>query len=642
MIKKNANNKSEHNLKQKITLSLVALGVVFGDIGTSPLYTMRTIFSPNTHHGLALSTQNVFGILSVIFWSLIMVVSIKYISFIMKANNRGEGGIMALISLVSQNLHANKISNHIMFFGIIGAAMFYADAMITPAISVLSASEGLEIIAPSLKPFIIPLTLIILFVLFYFQSSGTDKIGKFFGPIMLCWFIIIGMLGILKIIEMPTILYALNPFYAINFFYDNTVIAFIAISAVTLAITGAEALYVDMGHFGRDPIKIAWIFVALPALVLNYFGQGVLILLDPNTIKNPFYLMCPQPLTILLVIIANIATIIASQAVITGVFSISKQAAQLGFLPRMHIEHTSKTAQEGQIYIAKVNWILMVSTMLLVLIFNSSSNLAAVYGIAVTANMMITTALSAIVFYQLWGWNKWKTVLFIMIFFSLDALFFSANILKMLHGGLFIIFVMLFFLILMTTWKKGKDILYKKLKHESIDLHQFIDYIQQNKPNIVEGVAVFLTPSSTTPYTLINNLKHNKIIHQTVIILRVIFLNYPNVAKDDGYHIENLSSDDLSNKIYKLELYYGFKDQPNIPNDLKRCINENNLAIEANNLDEISYFIGNETLIPYGKAKMHLWRKRLFVNLFENSDTVTKQFKLPPNRVVEIGRQVLF
>ncbi|CAM8304930.1 potassium transporter Kup [Candidatus Methylopumilus universalis] len=614
------------------TLSLSALGVVFGDIGTSPLYTMKEVFSLSKHP-VELTQFNVLGILSLIFWSLIMIVSVKYVAFIMRADNRGEGGIMALLSLANKNAPSGNKRNLIVILGILGACMFYADGMITPAISVLSAIEGLEVVAPSLSYLIIPITLAVLFILFYAQSKGTNVVGAFFGPIMFFWFLTLALLGIINIAQEPHVLEAINPLYAFHFFQLAPMVAFVALGAVVLSVTGAEALYADMGHFGRQPIRLAWFIFVLPALTLNYFGQGALIISNPENIKNPFYLMAPEFLVIPLIILATLAAIIASQAVITGAFSVSRQALLLGFLPRMHVEHTSEN-QEGQIYLPRINWLLMIAVMALVVTFKSSGNLAGAYGIAVTGDMVISTLLASFVFYEVWKWNSIKTVIFMAIFLIIDLAFFSANILKIPDGGWFPILIGTVIFILMTTWKKGRALLYKILKGEAIEINSFITSMGTNPPPRVEGTAIFLTPNPDgVPHALLHNLKHNKVIHEKVIILTVMFMDYPHSLTKDLVTVEK-----LPHNFYKVTVKYGFKDEPDLPKDLALHA-KNGINIDPMNS---SYFIGKEILLATPKENMNYWRKKLFIGLFRSAETITNQFKLPPNRVVELGSQVLF
>ena len=625
-------NKKNNHKASLATLSLAALGVVFGDIGTSPLYTMKEVFSLSKHP-VELTQFNVLGILSLIFWSLIMIVSAKYVAFIMRADNRGEGGIMALLSLANNNAPSGNKRSWIMILGILGACMFYADGMITPAISVLSAIEGLEVVAPSLSYLIIPITLVVLFILFYAQSKGTHIVGAFFGPIMFFWFLTLAFLGIINIAHEPHVLMAINPLYAFQFFQLSPMVAFVALGAVVLSVTGAEALYADMGHFGRHPIRLAWFIFVLPALTLNYFGQGALIISNPENIKNPFYLMAPEFLVIPLIVLATLAAIIASQAVITGAFSVSRQALQLGFLPRMHVEHTSEN-QEGQIYLPRINWLLMIAVMALVVTFKSSGNLAGAYGIAVTGDMVISTLLASFVFYEVWKWNSTKTLIFMAIFLIIDFAFFSANILKIPDGGWFPILIGSVIFVLMTTWKKGRALLYKILKGEAIEINSFISSIGANPPPRVEGTAIFLTPNPDgVPHALLHNLKHNKVIHEKVIILTVMFMDYPHSLTKDLVTLEKLPYN-----FYKVIVKYGFKDEPNLPKDLSLCA-KNGLNIDPMNS---SYFIGKEILLAMPKDNMNYWRKKLFIGLFRSAETITNQFKLPPNRVVELGSQVLF
>jgi len=505
-------------------ITLAALGVVFGDIGTSPLYTIKEVFAVGTHP-VPLNEVNMFGILSLIVWALIMVVSVKYVAFIMRADNRGEGGIMALLALASQNAENNpKKLRVIMLLGILGACMFYADGIITPAISVLSAVEGLEVAAPILHPLILPITLLVLFVLFWAQSHGTALVGAFFGPIMLLWFGTLAVLGIINIVDHPTILYALNPYYAIKFFSTSPWISFVALGAVILSVTGAEALYADMGHFGRLPIRLAWFVFVLPALVLNYFGQGAMILAHPETVKNPFYLLAPEWMLFPLIILATLAAVIASEAVITGAFSVSRQALQLGYLPRMHVEHTSES-EEGQVYMPRVNWGLMLAVMALVLSFGSSGKLAAAYGIAVTGDMVITTLLAGIVFHYIWGWSKLKTGALVAVFLTFDLAFFSANVLKIPDGGWVPLVIGIIIFTLMLTWKTGRTHLFNRLKNEAMALDPFIEAIGAHTPTRVAGTAIFMTPNPDgVPHAMLHNLKHNKVLHEKVVLLTVKFL----------------------------------------------------------------------------------------------------------------------
>jgi KUP system potassium uptake protein len=613
-------------------LTVAALGVVFGDIGTSPLYTLHEVFAGGKHP-VPLTETNILGILSLIAWSLIMVVSFKYVTFIMRADNRGEGGIMALLALANQSSPNKKYQHLIMLLGILGACMFYADGMITPAISVLSAVEGIGVATTNLDHFIIPITLIILFGLFFVQNKGTSLMGAFFGPIMLLWFGTLGFLGIQSILGNPSILKALNPIYAVYFFQVDPLFAFIALGAVVLSVTGAEALYADMGHFGRVPVRLAWSIVVFPTLIMNYFGQGALLLKDHHAIENPFYLLAPEDLLFPLILLATIATIIASQAVISGAYSISRQALQLGYIPRMHVEHTSES-EEGQIYMPRVNWGLMLAVMILVLGFKSSSNLAAAYGIAVTGNMIITSLLSAVVFSRMWKWNKLKTGAIALLFLSIDIPFFTANLIKIPDGGWLPLIIGIFIFTLMLTWKTGRSLLYQTLKNDAMELTPFIEAIGQHPPTRVPGTALFMTPNPDgVPHAMLHNLKHNKVLHEQVVILTVRFLEFPHTSEDERVTVEA-----LPHQFFRVTVNYGFKDEPDLPRDLDLC------AAKGCKLDamDTSFFIGKEILIAHEGSEMAYWRKKIFIGLFRSAETITNQFKLPPNRVVELGSQVSF
>lgn len=611
-------------------LSLAALGIVFGDIGTSPLYTMKEVFA--SHHPVPVTPENVLGVLSLILWALILVVTVKYVAFVMRADNRGEGGIMALIALAGQQAGENrKKQRFIMLAGIIGACMFFADGMITPAISVLSAVEGLEIAAPQLHSLIIPITLAVLFVLFWMQRHGTATVGKLFGPIMLLWFSTLGVLGLINILHDPGVLQAINPVYAVHFFTGNHWLAFVALGAVVLAVTGGEALYADMGHFGRVPIRLAWLGFVLPSLILNYFGQGALILHDPAAVKNPFYLLAPEWLLYPLVGLSTVATVIASQAVISGTFSVSRQALQLGYMPRVQVQHTSES-EKGQIYLPGVNWWLMVAVMALVIGFGSSSNLAAAYGIAVTGDMVITTVLAALVFHGVWGWSWLRTLSLAALFLTVDLAFFGANILKIPAGGWFPILVGILIFTLMLTWKRGRELLYKRLADESMELRPFIEAICSHPPARVEGTAIFMTPNPNgVPHALLHNLKHNKVLHEQVVLTTVRIGDVPHVEPSERIVVQH-----LGNGFHRVSVNYGFKDEPNLPLDLEACAGQG-LVLDMMNS---SFFIGKETLIPRMHSEMAFWREKLFISMFRNADSVTNYFKLPPNRVVELGAQV--
>ncbi|OAJ71080.1 potassium uptake protein [Methylobacillus sp. MM3] len=611
-------------------LAFAALGVVFGDIGTSPLYTMKEVFA--SHHPVPVTPENVLGVLSLILWALIMVVTVKYVAFVMRADNRGEGGIMALIALATQQAGDDKRKlRFIMLAGIIGACMFFADGMITPAISVLSAVEGLEVAAPQLHTWIIPITLTVLFILFSVQRHGTATVGKLFGPIMLLWFGTLAVLGILNILHDPAVLRAVNPIYAVHFFMDNHWLAFVALGAVVLAVTGGETLYADMGHFGRLPIRIAWFGLVLPSLLLNYFGQGALLLHDPAAVKSPFYLLAPEWMLYPLIALATLATVIASQAVISGTFSVSRQALQLGYMPRTQIQHTSES-EAGQIYLPRVNWGLMVAVMVLVIGFGSSSNLAAAYGIAVTGDMVITTLLAAMVFHGVWKWNWPRTLAIAAIFLTIDLAFFGANILKIPAGGWFPLLVGVVIFTLMLTWKKGRELLYKRLADDAMELDGFIHAIGAHPPTRVPGTAIFMTPNPAgVPHAMLHNLKHNKVLHKQIVLVTVKIQDVPHIAQEERVSVEK-----LPHEFYRVVVEYGFKDDPDLPRELECCVD---MGLNLDVMDT-SFFIGKETLIARRDCPMAFWRQKIFIGLFRNADSVTNYFKLPPNRVVELGAQV--
>ena len=614
-------------------LALAALGVVFCDIGTSPLYTRTEVFAAS-HHPVPLTHDNVFGILSLIVWGLIMIVTVKYVAFIMRADNRGEGGIMALLALASRNTKGNKSKqNFIMTLGILGACMFYADGMITPAVSVLGAVEGLGVAAKSLNHFILPISLMVILGLFWAQSKGTAVVGAFFGPIMFIWFSVLAVLGFINIGLEPDVMKSLNPYYGFHFFMENRWWAFVALGSVVLAFTGAEALYADMGHFGRKPIRLAWFIFVLPALIINYFGQGALILSNPKAIENPFYLMAPTWALFPLIILATIAAVIASQAVISGAFSVSRQALQLGYLPRMHIEHTSESTQ-GQVYMPRVNWGLMTGVMILVIGFGSSGRLAAAYGIAVTGDMVITTLLAAIVFHEIWGWSKLRTGALVAMFLTIDLSLFGANVLKIPDGGWVPLLIGIVIFTLMLTWKTGRSLLYSRLKMDAMALDPFIEAIGAHPPVRVPGTALFMTPNPEgVPHAMLHNLKHNNVLHEKIVILTVRFMDYPHTNREERVTVEPL--------LYgfnRVTINYGFKDEPDLPRDLLLC-NEEGLQLDPM---DTSFFIGKEILKANDKLGMAYWRKKIFIGLFRSAETITNQFKLPPNRVVELGAQVKF
>ncbi|HSD61432.1 MAG TPA: potassium transporter Kup [Burkholderiales bacterium] len=613
-------------------LAVAALGVVYGDIGTSPLYTIKEVFT-SPHHPLPVTPENVLGILSLILWSLILVVSVKYVGFVMRADNRGEGGIMALIALALGDAEGNPgREKFVIIIGILGAAMFYGDGMITPAISVLSAVEGLEVATPALKPYVIPVTVVVLIALFIMQRHGTARVGAFFGPVMTVWFLTLGVLGVINIQHAPGVLKAVNPAWAASFFLDQKMLAFIILGAVVLAVTGSETLYADMGHFGRKPIRLAWFGFVLPALLINYFGQGALVLREPDAVASPFYHMAPDWALYPLVALATLATVIASQAVISGAFSVTRQAMQLGFVPRMEVQHTSEK-ERGQIYLPFVNWSLLALVLALVLGFGSSGNLAAAYGIAVTGDMVITSILAAMVVSRVWGWGVLRAGALFGCFLVVELSFFGANVLKIPDGGWFPLVAGLVVFTLMTTWKRGRALLNSRLKEQAIDLDPFIGGLAHGGPTRVPGTAVFMTPNFRgVPHALLHNLKHNKVLHEKVVLVTVVVRDVPHVPE-----AEQVRAEPLKENFWRVGVYYGFMDETNLPADLERCARFG-LVMEPM---DTSYFIGRETLIPKIKSDMPYWREKIFVAMFRNAGSVTDFFRLPPNRVVEVGTQVM-
>ena len=617
--------------KQQATLALAALGVVYGDIGTSPLYTMKEVFAGI--HPIPLVPENILGILSLILWSLIVVVSIKYVVFIMRADNRGEGGIMALIALALHGAKGNrKQQRMIMLAGLLGAGMFYGDGMVTPAMSVLSALEGLNVATPALQPFVIPLTLAILFFLFYFQRRGTASVGALFGPVMMVWFSTLGLMGLYNIAASLEVLKAVNPVYAIRFLIENRGVAVVAMGAVVLAVTGAEALYADMGHFGSRPIRQAWFGFVLPALVLNYFGQGALLLADPSVVDNPFYHMAPDWLLLPLVGLATLATVIASQAVISGAFSVSRQAMQLGFLPRFEVQYTSEK-QQGQVYLPGVNWGLFVAVVILVLGFKSTNNLAAAYGIAVTGDMVITSVLATIVAAKSWGWGWPRAMALFALFLAVELTFLFANVLKIPDGGWFPLAAGATVFLLMSTWKRGGQMLTERTSGEAVEIESFIDALLVSMPSRVPGNAVFMTSNNErVPNAMLHNLMHNKVLHERVLVVSVQVFDVPYVPEIDRVEIHKLKGD-----FYRVNVQYGFKDEPDIPAALALCESQG-LPID---MMETSFFLGRATLVPKHGSEMVFWREKLFVFMFRNASSATSFYKIPTNRVVELGTQVV-
>lgn len=611
-------------------MSLTALGVVYGDIGTSPLYALRICFSGE--FGVPVKTENILGALSLIFWSLILIISVKYLVFILKADNEGEGGILALMAVARPKSPGGKAKPWIILaLGLFGAALLYGDGMITPAISVLSSMEGLQVAAPIMHSFVEPFTIIVLIGLFLIQRKGTAKVGALFGPVMMIWFVSLAVLGIKGIMINPSVLKALSPHHAVLFFMSNAVHGFLALGAVFLVVTGGEALYADMGHFGRAPIRLGWFVLVLPSLLLNYFGQGALIITSPKTVKNPFFLLAPHWALYPLIVLATAATIIASQAVISGSFSLTRQAVQLGFSPRINIKHTS-SREIGQIYVPFVNWTLMISTILLVIGFKTSDNLAAAYGVAVTTTMVITTLLFYVVAREKWGWPLWLITSISVIFIVADLSFFAANIIKVEYGGWFPLLVAASIFLVMTTWKRGREILKDRLSENLVPMETFIKDLESRELKRVRGNAVFMTGTSNgVPPALLHNVKHNRSLHEQVALLTILTRNVPKVSPAERLEVKELGSG-----IYRIIAHYGFKETPNVPKLLKKT-QAWGLSFD---MMKTSFFLGRETLIPTKRPGMAQWREALFAFLSRNSQRATSFFDIPVNRVVELGIQI--
>jgi len=618
--------------KQFAALTMAALGVVYGDIGTSPLYALKEVFG-GAHNPVPITPENILGILSLFFWSLMIVVTLKYVSFIMRANNEGEGGIVALMTLATDRGDNKSFKNlFLITLGLIGAAFFYGDGVITPAISVLSAVEGLELITPTFKPFIIPISLAIIVGLFVFQRKGTASVGALFGPIMVVWFAVLAILGISGIVDHPEVLLAINPIQGINFLLSNPLLGFLSLGSVVLCVTGAEALYADMGHFGIKPIQVGWLYLVMPTLVLNYFGQGALLLSNSKAIESPFFLLAPEWALTPLVILATVATVIASQAVISGAYSMTKQAMSLGYTPRMEVLHTSED-EIGQIYVPAINWFLMISIILLILGFQSSSNLAAAYGIAVTGTMFITNILAISVATRLWKWSPLRAFLGALPFLLIDGSFFAANSLKIPDGGWFPLIFGLLVFVVFSTWKRGRDLVRIRMSDDAMELKAFAMSLDEGGVDRVDGTAIFLVSDSKyVPQALLHSLKHYKVIHKHVIFLNVQLDTVPYVSNSN-----RITVDQLSSSFWNVNMHYGFKDDVNIPDALKHC----QISGVSFDLMDTSYFLGRETLIPKIKSDMAYWRELLFVFMYRNSDSATSFYRLPSNRVVELGSQVV-
>ena len=615
-------------------LMLGAAGVVFGDIGTSPIYAFRETFAG--HHTLEPDRLHIFGVLSLIFWSMMIIVTLKYVTIIMRADNKGEGGSLALLALINRSTGSTRRwTGGIVMLGVFATALFYGDSMITPAISVLSAVEGLKTVNGAFEPYVIPLCIGILVGLFMIQSRGTAKVGNLFGPVMIVYFITLAVLGTTHLVAAPGLLLEmLNPLNELYFYYQEPLPAFIAMGSVVLAVTGAEALYADMGHFGKRPIRYAWIFVIV-ALLLNYLGQGAMLLQQSpeqarELVKNPFFFLAPEGLRLPLVLLATCATVIASQAVITGAFSVTQQAIQLGFIPRLRILQTSESAK-GQIYIPVVNWALMVAVVLLVVTFGSSSNLAAAYGIAVTGAMFIDTLLLAVVFFSLWKLPAWKAIPLLALFLLVDILYFGANLLKVPDGGWVPLVVGVVGFTLLTTWAKGRKLMMDRMAEASLPMEVFVKSAA-NSATRVPGTAVFMTSSAKgVPHALLHNLKHNKVLHERIMLLTVRIEDVPNVSEE-----RRLETQDYSEGFFRVILRYGFMDEMNVPDDLGKLRDCGPVC----RMMDTSFFLARQTLISTARPGMASWRERLFAWMLRNSESAMEFFKLPPNRVVELGSQV--
>lgn len=610
-------------------LTLGAIGVVYGDIGTSVLYAVKEVFGSGH---VPFTPDNVYGILSIFFWTLTVIVSIKYVVLVLRADNNGEGGLVAMLALASQAVkHKPELRRVLLIVGIFGTSLFYGDGVITPAISVLSAVEGLEVVSPAFKQYVIPLTLVILFGLFAVQKHGTAGIGRFFGPITLLWFVVLAVLGISHIVTNPAILWAISPHYALGFMIHNPGITFIILGAVVLCVTGAEALYADLGHFGKTPIRLAWFAVVMPSLTLNYFGQGALLLKNPEAVKNPFFLMAPDWALIPLVLLATMATVIASQALISGAFSVTKQVIQLGYLPRLNIQHTS-VRDTGQIYIPLVNWGLFVTIVLAVVMFRSSSNLAAAYGIAVCTDMLITTILTFYVIRYSWNYPLALCVAATGVFFIVDFAFFASNLMKLFAGGWFPLVIGGAIFTLMVTWKDGRRLLNEKLREDALDLPSFLEAVFVSPPTRVDGTAVFLTAEpGTVPNALLHNLKHNKVLHEHNLFVTVRNHEIPWIGLDKRLEIES-----LGHHCWQVVIHYGFKNDPDVPKALEQ-IKGRGCELEPMTT---SYFLSRDTVIPTIGGGMSQWREKLFAQMHHNASGAADFLNLPNNSVVELGSKI--
>ncbi|MEL4016048.1 low affinity potassium transporter Kup [Dryocola clanedunensis] len=619
---------SADNKQSLPAITLAAIGVVYGDIGTSPLYTLRECLSGQ--FGFGVERDAVFGFLSLIFWLLVLVVSVKYLTFVMRADNAGEGGILTLMSLAGRNTSA-KMTSVLVIMGLIGGSFFYGEVVITPAISVMSAIEGLEIAAPSLDAYIVPLSIVVLTLLFMIQKHGTGMVGKLFAPVMLLWFLVLAVLGARSIIANPEVLQALNPAWAVHFFLEYKTVSFFALGAVVLSITGVEALYADMGHFGKLPIRIAWFIVVLPSLVLNYFGQGALLLTTPEAIKNPFFLLAPDWALIPLMILATLATVIASQAVISGVFSLTRQAVRLGYLSPMRIIHTSEM-ESGQIYVPAINWILYISVVIVIVSFEHSSNLAAAYGIAVTGTMVLTSILLCTVARKNWSWSRIGVLLMGVGFLCIDIPLFSANAVKIFSGGWLPLTLALVMFVIMTTWKSERFRLLRRMHEHGNSLEAMIASLEKSPPVRVPGTAVYMSRAlNVIPFAMLHNLKHNKVLHERVVLLTLRTEDAPYV-----HNVKRVSIEQLSPTFWRVVASYGWRETPNVEEVFRRC----GLEGLSCRMMETSFFMSHESLI-IGKRPWYLrLRGKLFLALQRNALRAPDQFEIPPNRVIELGTQV--
>ena len=624
-------NTPVHSKGSLAGLTLAAIGVVFGDIGTSPLYALKECFSPD--HGIPFSVDAIYGVISMVFWAFLIVVSLKYVLFVMRANNHGEGGILALMAMALRTAPTgSKRAFGLLMVGVFGACMFYGDAVITPAISVLSAVEGLEIVSEDFTRYVIPVTIVILVGLFLIQKRGTSVVGILFGPVMLIWFFILGLMGVYNLIDNPQILLAVNPYYAVHFMYQHSLEAVIVLGAVFLVLTGAEALYADMGHFGIRPIRYAWFFITMPCLLLNYFGQGAMLINNPEAISNPFFLMVPEAYTFTLVILATLATVIASQAVISGAYSMTSQAILLGFVPRMKISHTSDR-EVGQIYMPAINWALLVLVVIVVLAFKKSENLAAAYGIAVTTTMVATTLLAAIVMKIVWKWHSILVTAVIGSFLIVDLSFFAANLLKILEGGWFPLMLGGICFLLLMTWYQGRRLIREKAVENGIPLESFVSSLLAHPPHRVDGTAVFLTAHvDYVPVAMLHNLKHNRVLHKRVIFLKVSIWDVPFVSDEDRITIK-----DMGGGIFLVRAIYGFKETPDIQNVLNLLDAQYEMKFD---LMETSFFLARDTVVASGIPGMALWREHLFAWMFQNAAKPSDFYQIPTNRVVELGAKI--